>query len=273
MLALIAALTCLVALVSAATASASTGPPPCEPKVTELGAIPFWDNYNDYLERRLTVDESLENTSGCVPCLLRLAQIDPSEGVSLETNLPVDLGELHTGENTTVRMKFRVPIGVGRFHSQARFVCAQPAPRSEPQPAPSGQLKIAPSFAWANEGCPVQSLSELTRRGMLPADIAAAELPGDLRYGPRLFTATLVDENGDPVAGRSIKWSLSNNISFRIMASTDVTDEQGQVTALVTPPEYFICISPYFSQELTIVGARSEDNQDASAIFVYSRCA
>lgn len=98
-------------------------------------------------------------------------------------------------------------------------------------------------------------------------------LPVDLSYGPRLFTATLVDENGNPVAGRSVKWSLSNNISFRIMASTDVTDEQGQVTALVTPPDYFICISPYFSQELTVVGARSEDNQDASAIFVYSRCA
>ncbi|MHB9111453.1 MAG: Ig-like domain-containing protein [Thermoleophilia bacterium] len=249
-------------LVSASPASASTAPSPCEPQVAELGAVPFWHNYNDYLERRLTVDESLKNTGGCLPCLLRLAQVEPSDGVSLETTLPIDLGELQPAENITVRMKFRVPAGVSRFQSRARFICGQPAPETGPQPVPGGLMMIKPSFAWANEGCPV----------LPPAEMAAPELPADLSYGPRLFTATLVDKNGDPVAGKSVKWSLSNNISFRILASTDVTDDQGRATALVTPPQYFICVAPYFSRDLTRVIAISEDSLGDSATFVYSRC-
>ena len=273
MLVLLVTLAALTMMISAPPASATIGPPPCEPKVNELGAVAFWDNYNDYLERRLTVDESLENTGGCVPCLLRIAQVDPSDGVSLETTLPIDLGELQPAENTTIRMKFRVPPGVIRFKSRAWFICGQPAPVQEPQPVPDGQLAIEPSFAWANEGCPVTPPGEIAAPEIQSAELAIPGLPDDLSYGPRLFKATLVDENGDPVAGRNIKWSLSNNISFRILDSTDVTDEQGQVTALVTPPQYFICVVPYFSRDLTRVTAISEDGHAGSATFLYSRCA
>lgn len=273
MLVLLVPLIALTMMIPASPASAAIGPPPCEPKVVELGAVPLWDNYNDYLERRLTVDESLENTGGCVPCLLRLAQVDPSDGVSLETTLPIDLGELQPAENTTIRMKFRVPPGVIRFNSRAQFICGQPAPVQDPQPVPDGQLAIEPSFAWANEGCLVTPPEELGAPEFKPAELAAPGLPDDLSYGPRLFTSALVDENGEPVAGMNIKWSLSNNISFRILDSTDVTDDQGQVTALVTPPQYFICVVPYFSRDATRVTAISEDGHAGNATFLYSRCA
>lgn len=263
----------MVMLISVAPASASTAEIPCEPQVTELGAVPFWDNYGDYLQRRLTVDESLENTGDCFPCLLRLAQVDPSDGVTVETSLPMDLGELQPAENTTIRMKFRIPAGVIHFQSRARFVCGQPDPGPASQPANDGPLTIDPSFSWANEGCPVEPPEEMFDGEMPPAWMSGLEWPADLSYGPRLFTATLVDENGDPVTGKNIKWSLSNDISFRILASTDITDDQGQVTVLVTPPQYFICVSPYFSRDMTRVIAISEDNLSDSATFVYSRCA
>jgi len=254
----------LALLGSAATAYATTADPStCEPKITEQGAVPFWDNYNDYLARRLTVDESVTASGGCLPCLLRIAQIDPGEGVSLETQLPIDLGELAPTAGTTVRMKFRVPPGISRFHSRARFICRPPAPVPDPQPATGDQLTLQPSFAWANEGCPI----------VPPDEIAGQELPSDLTYGARLFTAVLVDENGEPVPGKAIKWHLSNNIDFMILGSTGVTDDQGKATVLVTPPPYFICVSPYFDRGATRVSAVTEDGLQGSAMFVYTRCA
>jgi len=47
----------------------------------------------------------------------------------------------------------------------------------------------------------------------------------------------------------------------------------GQVTALVTPPQYFICVAPYFDRGSTRVSAISEDLLAGNATFVYTRCA
>ncbi|MDO8735627.1 MAG: Ig-like domain-containing protein [Thermoleophilia bacterium] len=260
----LACMAVLALLVTATPASAAIpDPPACEPRVIEIAAVPFWENYNDYLDRRLTIDESVENSGGCLPCLLRIAQVDPDEGVSLETKLPIDLGELQPAAGTTFRMKFRVPPGVSRFHSRARFICRPPVPRPEPLPATGSQLTIQPPFAWANEGCPVSP----------PPEMAGQELPADLGYTSRLFTATLVDENGDPMPGKTVKWHLSNNIDFRIIDSTGVTDELGNVTVLVTPPQYFICVVPYFDRGVTRVTAVTEDRVEDTATFVYTRCA
>lgn len=116
--------------------------------------------------------------------------------------MPIELGELQPAARATVRMKFRVPPGVYRFHTRARFICGEAEPKPTPTPVNDGQLSIQPSFAWANEGCPV----------LPPAEIAGQDLPNDLSYRSRLFTVTLTDENGYPVAGKLIKWHLSNNI-------------------------------------------------------------
>ncbi|MCL4474419.1 MAG: Ig-like domain-containing protein [Actinobacteria bacterium] len=247
----------LVAIFSfQAVAFASTAQ--CDPQVAQTAPQAYWSSYNDYLERRLTVDENLQNTGGCVPCQLRIAQVEASQGVSIETPLPIDLGDIPQAASGNVRLKFMVPAGVDSFYSRIKVVCA-PAP---PQPVSSPQFTIEPPLAWANEGCPVA-----------PPELDGLELPTDQQYGARLFTATLKDEGGSPVAGKAVKWRLSDPFGFRIIESSGVTDAAGQATALVTPPQYFVCIVPYFDRGITKVTATTDDGLQANATFAYSRCA
>lgn len=247
----------LVAIFSfQAVAFASTTP--CDPEVAETAPQAYWFSYNDYIEHRLTVDENLQNTGGCVPCQLRIAQVEASQGVSVETPLPIDLGEIPQAASGNIRLQFMVPAGVGSFRSRIKVICA-PVP---PQPVSSPQYSIEPPLAWANEGCP-----------QAPPELEGLGLPTDRRYGPRLFTATLKDGSGNPVAGKTVKWHLSDPFGFRILESSGATGAQGQATALVTPPQYFVCIAPYFDRGITLVSATTGDGLQADATFVYSRCA
>ena len=243
-----------LSLATAALASTAQ----CEPQVAQSSPTAYWSSYKDYLEHRLTVDESLENTGGCVPCLLRIAEVEASQGVTVQTPMPLEIGNLAPSAIRNVRLQFMVPLGVASFRSHLRVVCG-PLP---PQPVSSSQFRIEPPVAWANEGCPVP-----------PPEMSGLAMPADQAYGPRVFTATLRDENGNPVAGKALKWRLSDPVGFRIIQSSGVTDENGQTAALVTPPQYFVCIVPYFDRGMTIVSAVTDDGRQAGATFVYSRCA
>jgi hypothetical protein len=154
---------------------------------------------------------------------------------------------------------------VGSFHSRVRFICLPDAanPPAPPQPVEQNLMNIDPDFALANEGCPADPTTET---GIHPFVM-------DSTYGPRRFVITLKDASGIAVAGKTIKWGLSNNYDFRFLESTTVTDEAGQAFAVVTPPQYFICIIPYYSRGMTVVGATSEDGQTSESKFVYTRCA
>ncbi len=247
-------LAALVVLTVATTAFASATT--CDPQLSESAATPFWGSYGDYSENVLTVDESVQNTSSCATCTLRIAQVTATEGVTVETPLPIDLNNVPQAASTTIRIKYRVPPGVTSFHSRARVICA-PAPR----PVNTGQFSIKPSVAWANEGCPVA-----------PPEMAGLPLPEDQRYGWRSFTAALKDIDGKPISGMPVKWGLSVPYAFRIVSSDTATDELGHAAVIVSPPEYFVCIIPYYSSAGTQVTASIADGKTAEATFVYSRC-
>ena len=237
----------------------------CPPAVSEIDASSYWSNYTDYRDRLLTVDETIRNDSPCQTCKLQLEGIDASNGVSLETPMPRYLGNLSQAALEHLSMKFRVPHGVGSFHSRVRFVCLPDAANPPGPTAPIAQnlMNIDPDFALANEGCPADPMPET---GIHPFVM-------DTTYGPRRFVVTMKDADGNPLAGKTIKWSLSDNYDFSFLDSSTVTDEAGQAYAVVTPPRYFICIVPYFSKGLTVVGATSEDGQTSDSQFAYTRCA
>jgi hypothetical protein len=253
----------LGALLGAAPALAQETPsgdaPPCEPSLEYSQPAPFWETYGDYLERRLTVDETVQNLGSCVPCALRIEAVDTDGGVSVETPLPLELGELTASEGAPVRIRYYVPPGVNAFHYRLRAACA-PVP---PPPVPSLTFTLEPAAAYANDGCPPSPVA-------LPP---ALPEPAEDQYGPRRFIATLRDAGGLPVAGHEVKWRLSNPIDFSIMESSGVTDAEGNAYAVVSPPLFFICVSPYFDRGATLVEAVSPDSVPGSAVFFYTRCA
>ncbi|MFA5800972.1 MAG: Ig-like domain-containing protein [Thermoleophilia bacterium] len=237
----------------------------CLPAISEIDATPHWSSYADYRDRLLTVDETIRNDSDCQSCRLQLQGVEASSGVSLETPMPRYIGNLSQGAISHMSMKFRIPQGVGSFHSHFRLVCLPDATESPaaPQPVEQQQMSMDPDFALANEGCPVE-----------PAPDPAIHYPViEAAYGPRRFVVTVKNADGGPVAGKTVKWGLSNSYDFRIIENSTVTDEAGQVYAVVTPPQYFICIIPYYSKGMTVVSAASEDGSASESRFTYTRCA
>lgn len=257
---LLAALGLAPSLASAQSTPTDGGPSACstcESQIEAISATPFWSSYEEYVSRILTVDETVQNQGPGGSCHVRIASISVDNGVSIETPLPLDVGEVPSWGTGSVRIKFTVPPGVTRFRSRLLATCG-------PQPVEApGRLAIQPAYAYANEGCPA---------GPVP-DLSPRPLPEDQSYTPRRFVATLLNEDGSPAAGKKIDWSLSNPVQFRILDSSAITDENGQAFTLVTAPQYFVCIAPYFDRGATIVTATSEDGGSAEALFVYTRCA
>lgn len=248
-------LTVAVAALAASPAIASAVT--CDPAIDSVIAHPYWSSYDDYASGMLTVDEYIRGSSACGTCRYQVEEITASHGVVARTALPAAVGNLSGGSDSRLTVKYQVPDGVNSFTSSLRVTC-----QTEPAIV-TGEMTIDPGHALANEGCP---------EGPVP-DLAGLPLPADQQYGARLFTITLKDPLGRPLAGRTIKWSLSNNIDFRFLSQATVTDANGQAAALVTPPQYFTGIAPYFDKGATLVTAVSEGGQQATALFVYTRCA
>lgn len=241
------------AALSPGAASAAT----CEPAIDSITASPYWASYSDYTSRLLTVDEYVSGSSACDTCRYQVEEVTASQGVTAHAALPASLENLDGGPQSRVTIRFQVPDGINSFSSSLRVTC-------QPQPAlVTAELTIDPEYALANEGCP---------EGPVP-ELAGLPLPADQQYGSRPFTVTLTDTLGRPLAGRTVKWSLSNSIDFRFLSQETVTDENGRATAVITPPQYFTDIAPYFDKGSSLVSAVSEGGSEASALFVYTRCA
>lgn len=252
---LVMLLTISVAALAASPAIASAAT--CEPSIDSVAARPYWSSYDDYTGGLLTVDEYIRGSSSCGTCRYQVEEITASQGVVAHTSLPASVGSLSGGSDSRLTVKYQVPEGVNSFTSSLRVTC-----QTEPVIV-TEEITIDPGHALANEGCP---------EGPVP-DLAGLPLPSDQQYGARLFTVTLTDTLGRPLIGKSIKWSLSNNIDFRFLAQATITDASGQAAALVTPPQYFTGIAPWFDKGTATITALSEDGQRAEALFVYTRCA
>lgn len=239
-------------------------PPTGDPQLQPSSVVPFWATYNDFRERRLTVDESLQNIGGCLAGAINISNIEADNGVIIETPMPIDLGELPaTATGTiTITVKYRVPPGVSRFRARLHAVCRPGPPPPPPTASASYSVYMEPGFAYANEGCPLELVSEAP----------VSPLPDDQTYAPRRFTVTVKDTNGNPVAGKKIDWWLSNMVQFRIIDGSAITDDNGQAFAVVSPPMFFVCISPYFDRRATLLFVGTEGAAPGQALFAYTRC-
>jgi hypothetical protein len=232
----------------------------CTPRLAISTASPFWASYADYLLHELSVDTSFQNLTECASCSISITDIITDNGVVTVTPMPLVLGKPPLASSTSITVKFLIPAGINRFHLSPRAVCeTHPSTTVDSQPT---NLAVDPDLAYANDGCP---------DGPVP-DISPLPLPEEQSYTPRRFTLTLTNEDGTPAAGRPVKWSLSNEISFRILESSVITGADGKAYAMVSPPLYFVCIAPYFDHDVTHLEAHS-DNEVSEAVFAYTRCA
>jgi len=82
-----------------------------------------WNNYQDYLARRLGVVCSVENSGNGPAIDIRITGSSASYGVSSETPMPVNLGSLDPGNAREVNLAYQVPAGVTSFRAIVDIEC------------------------------------------------------------------------------------------------------------------------------------------------------
>lgn len=229
-------------------------PPFCDPQLRPSSAIPFWASYTDYIQRRLSVTQSLQNIGTCQPCAVDVTSIETDSGVKVETPLPIDAGTIPAASTGAVTVKYQVPPGINRFRARLFAQCRPVTPPPPPVSA-SYVMYIAPLHAFAMEGCPT-----------------FAPVPPEEQYGPKRFTVRVLDLEGNPAPDRPVSWTLTDPLRFRIDAagSSFQTDAAGLAYVTVLPP-FFKFLSSY-DQGSTRVIAATAAADPVQATFDYVRC-
>ena len=94
------------------------------PRLTWSMQRVYWANYNDYVNRQLSIDYRLGNngTGLAVNPTVRASICNP-ETVQVTTALPLPLGDLAAGAFTSVTLKYHVPTNVPRFTATTYVIC------------------------------------------------------------------------------------------------------------------------------------------------------
>lgn len=227
-------------------------PPTCDPQIQTSAVAPYWASYNDFRERRLSVRESLQNIGGCQPCAIDVSSIEADNGVTVETPLPIGIGNLPDAATGNITVRYRVPPGISSFRVHLSAVC-----RPTPPPPVTTQLVISltPEHAFVMDGCPT-----------------FAPLPPEEEYGPKRFTATVLDLDGNPASGQSVYWSIDDPVHFTVSPheSTFTTDADGKAYLTVYPPWDKLRVPG--DQGSTLVTAGVDGAVTARTTFSYCRC-
>jgi len=77
----------------------------------------YWKSYADYLSRMLSVDYRIENEGTNDALEVKITGSSNSNGVTLSTGLPVPVGDILAGKDTSVTLRYIVPPGVGAFRA------------------------------------------------------------------------------------------------------------------------------------------------------------
>ncbi len=78
----------------------------------------YWQNYNEYQLRRLSVDFNINNNAGGASATdASVTGARNSNGVTTTTTMPVSVGGIQAGESQTATLQFAVPNGVSSFAS------------------------------------------------------------------------------------------------------------------------------------------------------------
>jgi hypothetical protein len=75
----------------------------------------YWESPANYLNRILTVDHTIYNGNDNMVVQLSLEGVSTTNGVILQTSLPLNIGDIPGYSNVTYTLQFYVPPGVGSF--------------------------------------------------------------------------------------------------------------------------------------------------------------
>ena len=75
----------------------------------------FWGSYDDYAQRELTVTSTLRNSSPNGAYNVAITGSSASSGVTLETQLPLSVGNIAPNSTANQTYKFVVPAGIASF--------------------------------------------------------------------------------------------------------------------------------------------------------------
>lgn len=107
----------LVLMLSMTGGPASAAYDSYKPALTVTSTGAYWGSYADYLARNLTVSYSLANGPSQMAEDVHISGASASNGVSLLTSLPLNIGHLMNDESTSFLLNFNVPMGVGSFRT------------------------------------------------------------------------------------------------------------------------------------------------------------
>jgi hypothetical protein len=88
---------------------------PVKPSLSLGSVAPYWASMADYTAGRLTVDMTVSNTGGNTAYNVSLTGASSNNGVTLDTTIPVALGDIDPGGSATAGLAYIVPTGVGGF--------------------------------------------------------------------------------------------------------------------------------------------------------------
>lgn len=98
-------------------ASQSTGGDCQKPMLRLLAPNPYWANYNDYEERRLSSNLAIENYGATPAYLVSVFGTVNTNGVTALTPMPIQLGLVSAATTKPFTVQFLVPNGVQSFKS------------------------------------------------------------------------------------------------------------------------------------------------------------
>lgn len=96
------------------TVSRQISAPPIKPELTITQTGSYWKTLQDYLDRALSVDYSIKNTSSRTAYDVQIVTSTASNGVSTITSMPADVGDISGGSSSIVTLKYMVPLVVAQ---------------------------------------------------------------------------------------------------------------------------------------------------------------
>jgi beta propeller repeat protein len=111
--------------------------PAANPSLALSVSAIFWQDYSEYLARKLTVRYKVRNSGpgSANQVTFREITFAPSS-VMLSGSLPAPYGALQTGQYFTAELKFQVPLAVTGFRTRIRMSCTDAAGNERWFPAP-----------------------------------------------------------------------------------------------------------------------------------------
>lgn len=158
-------------------------------------AVALWDNYSDYLQRRLTINNTIKNTSPFEVNNVAITSASASFGASLVTPLAINIGNMAAGATATFALQFQVPSNVTVFREMMGATTSSGVGGQLLQTLTSGKkigFSVGDNFANLSDQDLENAMSDIESLGVgwVRFDMAWSELQPD---GPGSYNWPVFD--------------------------------------------------------------------------------